>query len=513
MSLEKLGADGNGTPDAPTPTPGQTDPESLENAETPAPEAKVDWKQALAPVGGETRLGQALRQLIHEEHNSPLAGVILVTDGGQNAGISPETAIAAARDAKIPIFAVGVGSDRKPANVRVSDFVVPARAYPGDHYSVTGYLQAQRMAGEDVTVELFSKSAGAKPPRPATARWSRAARSPSAATARWCPCGSSSRPRSPAARRSRSALPGRRPIAKRPTTSARPTSRSSIGRTACCLLAGGPMREYHFLRNQLYRDASTTVDVLLQTARPGISQEAHAVLDDFPDTREAMFEYDCVVAFDPDWQALSAAQIDLLETWVAEQGGGLIVIAGPVNMGNPIGGWIEDEAMAKIRALYPVKFQRRFAVEATSYVAKEPWPLDFTREGLEAEFLWLADDAPSSRQAWSDFPGVYSFYPVRGAKPGATVLARFGDPRAAAGDKPPVYMAVAVLRLGPRVLPGQRRAVASAEDRRSLLREVLHEADPARLAGTAACAAPPGACCWSSGIATCWAARSRSAPN
>ena len=207
------------------------------------------------------------------------------------------------------------------------------------------------------------------------------------------------------------------------------------------LLAGGPMREYRFLRNQLHRDASTTVDVLLQTARPGIAQDAAAVLDDFPATREEMYRYDCVVAFDPDWLALGAAQIDLLESWVAEQGGGLVVIAGPVNAGNPIGGWVQDERMAKIRTLYPVAFQRRFAVETSSYVAKEPWPLDFTREGTEAEFLWLADDAAASRQAWAEFAGVYSFFPVRDAKPGATVLARFADPRAASGDKAPVYLA------------------------------------------------------------------------
>jgi len=59
------------------------------------------------------------------------------------------------------------------------------------------------------------------------------------------------------------------------------------------------MREYHFLRNQLYRDHSTTVDVLLQSGKSGMSQEAQKILDDFPATREEMYDYDCVVAFDP----------------------------------------------------------------------------------------------------------------------------------------------------------------------------------------------------------------------
>jgi hypothetical protein len=206
------------------------------------------------------------------------------------------------------------------------------------------------------------------------------------------------------------------------------------------MIAGGPTREYRFLRTFLYRDRSTTLDVLLQTAQPGISQEADKLLDDFPTTREEMFGYDCVVAFDPNWQALSVAQVGLLETWVAEKGGGLIVVAGPVYAGRTVGGWVEDKDMAGIRALYPVEFHRGFsALQERMCTAAEAWPLEFTREGVEAEFLWLDDTATAARQAWAGFPGVYSYCPVRGPKPGATVLARFSDPRTGQGGQLPPF--------------------------------------------------------------------------
>ncbi|HBO43280.1 MAG TPA: hypothetical protein DD670_04985 [Planctomycetaceae bacterium] len=208
------------------------------------------------------------------------------------------------------------------------------------------------------------------------------------------------------------------------------------------LLAGGPMREYQFLRGLLHRDESVVLDVLLQSGRPGISQEANQLLDDFPVTREEMYQYDCVIAFDPDWQEFSDEQIALLESWVAEQGGGLIVVAGAVNMGNPVRGWVQDERMGKIRSLYPVTFERRFAGTLDSYASTDPWPLDFTREGIEAEFFWLADDMAASQQAWGDFSGVYSYYPVAGPKPGATVLARFSDPRVGSDENRPVYAAI-----------------------------------------------------------------------
>jgi hypothetical protein len=163
-----------------------------------------------------------------------------------------------------------------------------------------------------------------------------------------------------------------------------------------------------------------------------------------------MYAYDCVVAFDPDWQTLTTmpagssepAQVDLLESWVAEQGGGLIVIAGPVHAGEAIDGWVQSPALAKIRSLYPVEFRRRLSVfESGAYTSNEPWPIDFTREGLEAEFLWLGDTSTASQQAWAELPGVYSYFPVRGPKPGATVMARFSDPRAVTSDEEPVYFA------------------------------------------------------------------------
>jgi hypothetical protein len=80
-------------------------------------------------------------------------------------------------------------------------------------------------------------------------------------------------------------------------------------------------------------------------------------------------------------------------------------------------------------------------LDDSRYGSKEPWPIEFTRDGLEAEFLWIEDSGPSSARAWAEFPGVFGFFSVRGPKPGATVYGRFSDPRAADGGQQPVYMA------------------------------------------------------------------------
>jgi len=87
-----------------------------------------------------------------------------------------------------------------------------------------------------------------------------------------------------------------------------------------------------------------------------------------------------------------------------------------------------------------VEFQRRgTATESEAYASKDPWPLDFTHDGREAEFLWLADTDSANQQAWASLPGVYSFQPIRGPKPAAKVFARFSDPQAGQGGGQPAY--------------------------------------------------------------------------
>ena len=122
------------------------------------------------------------------------------------------------------------------------------------------------------------------------------------------------------------------------------------------------------------------------------------------------------MAFDPDWQALSAAQIDVLEAWVNKQGGGLLAVVGPVYAGQSVKGWVQDKNMSKLRELYPVLFQSRVAdTDTTMEMGEQAWSLAFAPEGRDAGFLALADSPAASLLAWEEFPGVYSYQPIRGA--------------------------------------------------------------------------------------------------
>ncbi len=417
-------------------------PETKRPVEKPSPALgakssaldSIDWSAALQPHGTETRLGQALADELRLYHDAPLAGVIVLSDGAQNAGIEPTAAIEAARQANVPLFAVGVGSATAQRNIAIRDLVVPTRAFPHDTLNVTGYVQANGYANQAVDVELTRRPSQDKSGGGTPIASQHVALGPDG---EMVPVSFDVEPGEPGTfifqlRVKAPADDGN------PRDNKREAEVEVVDRkTRVLLFASGPMRDYQFLRNQLHRDASMTTDVLLQTAQTGISQDANTILDHFPTTPEELYPYDCIVAFDPDWTALDAAQVDLVEKWISEEAGGLIAVAGPIQTPR----WVRSTEHAKLRDLYPVEFQHRLTLmDDAQYSGQNPWPLDMKRAGREAKFLWLAKTAEQSEAAWDSFPGVYGYYAVKGEKPGATVYARFSDPQAGASQRP-VYFA------------------------------------------------------------------------
>lgn len=405
-----------------------------------ADEPDIDYGQQLIPKGVATRLGDALRYVINKERGGSLAGLVVVSDGASNAGIDYELAVSTARAANVPIFPIGLGSNTRPANVRVVDIEAPRRVYPGDAFTITGYVQAFGFPGRTVAVSLVSAPKEA----PTSEELEDEVRvklgddgvidtlkfevTPDVAGEREyrlkvaAPSGDFDE-----------------------TDNLKKASVQIVERkNRVLILAGGPSRDYRFLRVQLNRDRETIVDVLLQSGDVGISQEANEVLTEFPTEADELFKYDCIIGFDPNWTELSEEQIRLLDRWVAENAGGLIVVAGAVNTGE----WANlrrgrDSRIDMIRDLYPVVFYSQGAptFDLGRFGGEEAWPLNFTREGREAEFLWLEDNQLDSEAAWQTFGGVYGYFAVKDPKPGARVYARFSDPDTSIDGELPIYMA------------------------------------------------------------------------
>lgn len=398
------------------------------------------WRQRVAPRGFETRLGEALARVASEEPTAVLAGVIVLSDGGTNAGVDPVAAATALQQAGVPVFPIGIGSDRLPTNVRVADLIAPARVFPGDRFAVTGYLQAQGLAGQTVRVELAEVAADASATAGERGRVIdttevRLGADGDVVAARFDVPGLEATGRRSLVMRVQAPAADRTPADNAQTADVEVVDRV----TQVLLMAGGPSREYQFMRNVLDRDGSFAVDVILGTATKGVSQDARSILAAFPESAEALDAYDVIVAFDYDWRLLDAAAQARLERWVARESGGLLFVAGGVFMNS----WLSDPEAATIRNLHPVELRQSLSVGLDEPAGRpEPMPLAFSRDGQDAEFLWLAGSRIASQTVWSEFPGVYSCFDATVAKPGATVYAR--PERAAGGglvDSAPIYMA------------------------------------------------------------------------
>jgi hypothetical protein len=402
------------------------DPASEKNPEDDA------WWSALEPRGLETRLGEALSELVRLTAGRTLSGIVVVSDGGQNAGIEAVTAHDRAVAAKARLITLGVGGTDQPLNVQLADVQSPTDVQLGDRFEIAAFVQGQGLSGRELVVELLMAEAQSSDAPSVVGEHRLTLPAEGAAAEVKFPVQPAAAGRWNYTVRVKSVAPVREfnEQDNQQTLALNVFDRP----TRVLLVAGGPMRDYQFVRNLIYRHKSIDVDVLLQTATVGSSQDSDHLLFEFPVQREQFFDYDVVIAFDVDWQLIPGAGIELLSDWVSQEGGGLVLIAGDVftsqlalisGQSTPV-----QDQLEPLKKLYPVVLNSYLAELRFDQTSGQPWPLAFTPEGQRAEFLQLTDDPLTSAARWKDFPGFYRCYPTAGAKAGATVLARFSDPRA-----------------------------------------------------------------------------------
>jgi hypothetical protein len=401
----------------------------------------LDWDTWLQPRGLETRLGESLLKAIRELSGPSLSGIVIFTDGGSNAGIEPATAHEVARSLQVRLITVGLGSTQQPVNLQVAKIRAPTDVHIGDAYEFSAFIQAQGMAGRGVNVELLMRSEGDEDVEPTVVET-----------------------REVEIRED--GIPVEVKFQQLPTVAgsveffvrALPTSqirelsdednerRKTVNvierKTRVLLIAGGPMRDYRFVRTMLFRHPAISVDVWLQTVDPvfagQVSQESDKLLIEFPSTKADLFEYDVIIGFDPDWKRIAPTQLQLLVDWVDRQAGGLILVAGDVHTPELAS---STEELKAILELYPVflnPYLFDFHYEKSS---NQAWRVDLTLAGREAGFLQLTDDPATSAGTWKEFPGIYRCYPTGGEKAGATTYAFFSDPRSQTDFGLPILLA------------------------------------------------------------------------
>ena len=448
------------------------------------PAQSTNLDERLVAAAPQSRIGDAVRSVLNAHDASTLAGVVVISDGQTNGGIDLSAAIASARRNEVAVIPVGMGSDASPVNVRIVDLDAPRRVYPGDKFAISAVLQASGSEPMEIEVQLLDELDDGQ-----SGESSGNGQSPSGTGTDTAGNDESAigPPSQLIQTKTITVTPdsklitldfemepeevGRRRLAVRIVPPAADQNEADNIRDAryevvarklrVLAVAGGPTREYRFVRNLLFRDSSIRLDVFLQTGGPGISQDADTLLTEMPATAEALFEYDAIMMFDPDWTSIDLATIELIDRYLAQQAGGLILIAGPVYHPQ----WIRrrtDPRLPAIAGFFPVTFSAGSPVTVGGRSGGDSaWPLELTPEAARTDFFQVAGTPAESLEAWREF-GVFDYVSVKGTKPGAKVYAYFSDPTTQIGGSLPVFLASQFYGAGRVLFCRQWRDVAVA---------------------------------------------------
>jgi hypothetical protein len=429
------------------------------------------WERALGEgrtrverLLGRTNLGGALRDLLRKEPSGTLQGVIVFSDGHATAGSDQDLneAIALAKKDRVPIFTVGLGQYHPVPNLRLADTLAPNRIQPEDDFPVRVAIEGEQLTGPTDAKVVLSIEKPGKPPEtreqtvsltPGAQRQARGAAefrltNPEKIKGTW--------------KLQARVVPLKGERTRADNQAEEPTLVQVEDRKLSVLLvAAAPMKEYQFLRTMLVREPDKfDLAIYLQSAQQGTVQDIDPkrLLEKFPSElrdRDAdpnnLGNYDVIVAFDPDWKQIvglaepgrTSAQ-DNLKRWVEQLGGGLIVVAGPVHTF----ALARAPELATLRQLYPVELDdTASSIIVLDRSAKEPYPLNWDALAAQMPFFDLQDteDKTATLAGWeaffeptrnpdtglSDSPsvrGFYAIFPLRDAKPGAQILARYADP-------------------------------------------------------------------------------------
>lgn len=194
-----------------------------------------------------------------------------------------------------------------------------------------------------------------------------------------------------------------------------------------------PRWEYRFLRNALSRDPGVNVSCLL--FHPDLPTESGAgpdYIDAFPDKREALSQFDVIFLGDVGVGEgqLTTEQCDMIKAVVEQQASGLVFLPGALG----------NQARLKGTGLYglnPVELDSDNP-GGTGFEAQSR--LLLTARGRGHFLTKLHPDPDTNSRIWKNLPGFYWYAPVYKARSGSTVLAKHETARGKTGGYVPLLV-------------------------------------------------------------------------
>lgn len=356
-----------------------------------------------SPTGIRTALLDSTAELIGRRHGAPLYGALLISDGADNASNDPAAALEKIQAAGVPIFTASVGQPQGLKDIEVTDFQMPWHVQSGAEIPARISVSAQAADGEMITVELRDGDTFAASTQ---IPW-KSGMTTKTIELRCTPTGSGYR-RYTARASSQTAETitdnNQRSRFVKIETSERPR---------VLYAESHPRLEYKFLRRVLETDGSMRFSSLLyvgqRAIRNGLASREFAA--GLPDRVEDYADFRAVILGDFSAQNLAPAQMKALEQFVYGQGGGLLLLGGPL-------AFATAQKTTPLQDLSP--FKLRDDASRLSYRIGGPFNFDVAPGGKSHAALSAFQNTPTGAAALPALRGVNMLPQV---KPAAELLA------------------------------------------------------------------------------------------
>jgi uncharacterized membrane protein len=200
------------------------------------------------------------------------------------------------------------------------------------------------------------------------------------------------------------------------------------GRRKILMLEGAPGYEHTFLKRALGQDPGLDVDAVVRKGQnddgrdtfyvQAASSRMAALSSGYPSKRSELFAYDAVIFGNIEADFFTREQLALTSQFVAERGGGLLVLGARSFDRQGLAGTALEHAL-------PVDLTDRrgtITLAAANVTTSEPNTPALTLDGLMHPATRLSVTPDENRQKWAALPALASMAPVGGARPGAQVL-------------------------------------------------------------------------------------------
>jgi uncharacterized membrane protein len=370
-----------------------------------------DVRQA-KPTGESSRLGQGIRTVLNDLRGTPPTAIVLLSDGITTEGESLADAAGYARRKGVPLFIVGLGSETPVRDLELSDLMVEDTVFVDDVVNFEFKLTATGYQGRKLEVVLHR----------------RGDRTPLASLQ--VVAGPDGKPQ-------RVRLPYRPDkvgefeyvVEVQHLNDEIQADNNSQQRLVSVrkeqirvlLVQSYPNYEFRYLKQMLSRDSTVALKTVLQEADLDYAETDKAALRVFPERKEELLEYDCIIFGDVDPAFLSLTAMQNLAAFVVQKGGGVIFIAGPEF--TPLA--YRDTPLAP---LLPVELGEADAQPDPGGPFSVGFQVVPSELGASMPTLALGDTAEESAEIWRRLPPLYWSFEAAELKPAARVLAtRSGD--------------------------------------------------------------------------------------